>query len=167
MCDEGGDDDLEYYVRECADILGISGKLAANRRSAKHVLQHVFQHVVECKKLNQASGTWLLLGFCHQWHVKLHSITTTTVLRPYFWDHPGEPVPEQNFWTLWCKGTLTEADTPTIRLGATPTGLTTAHLHHPAIFFTGQMPFPAAQPTASKHWRQQRIRIIEKMLELS
>jgi len=41
---------------------------------------------------------------------------TTTVLRPFFWDHPGEPVPEQNFWTLWCKGRLTEADTLTIRL---------------------------------------------------
>jgi len=34
-----------------------------------------------------------------------------------FRDHPGEPVPEQNFWTLWCKGRLTEADTPTIWLG--------------------------------------------------
>jgi len=40
-----------------------------------------------------------------------------------FRDHPDEPVPEQNFWTLWCKGRLTEADTPTIRLGATPSGL--------------------------------------------
>jgi len=29
-------------------------------------------------------------------------------------------VPEENFWTLWCKGRLTEADTLTIRLGATP-----------------------------------------------
>jgi len=28
-------------------------------------------------------------------------------------------VPEENFWTLWRKGRLTEADTPTIRLGAT------------------------------------------------
>jgi len=28
-------------------------------------------------------------------------------------------VPEENFWTLWCKGRLTEADTPTTRLGAT------------------------------------------------
>jgi len=26
---------------------------------------------------------------------------------------PGEPMPEENFWTLWCKGRLTEADTPT------------------------------------------------------
>jgi len=42
--------------------------------------------------------------------------TTTTVLWPYFWDHPGGPVPEENFWTLWCKGIFTEADTPTIRL---------------------------------------------------
>jgi len=25
---------------------------------------------------------------------------TTTVLRPFFRDHPGEPVPEENFWTL-------------------------------------------------------------------
>jgi len=37
-----------------------------------------------------------------------------------FWDHPGEPVPEKNFWTLWCKGRLTEADTLTIWLGTTP-----------------------------------------------
>jgi len=28
---------------------------------------------------------------------------TTTVLRPFFQDYPGEPVPEENFWTLWCK----------------------------------------------------------------
>jgi len=32
--------------------------------------------------------------------------TTTTVLRPFFRDHTGEPVPEENFWTLWCKGRL-------------------------------------------------------------
>jgi len=51
-------------------------------------------------------------------------------------------VPEENFWTLWCKGRLTEADTPTIRLGATPSGLTSAHLHQPpSHFFTGRMPF--------------------------
>jgi len=56
---------------------------------------------------------------------------------PFFRDHPGEPVPEENFWTLWCKGILTEADT----LGATPSGLTSVHLHHPPIFFTCRMPF--------------------------
>ena len=35
---------------------------------------------------------------------------------PFFWDHPGEPVQEDNSWTLWCKRRLTEADTPTIQL---------------------------------------------------
>ena len=57
--------------------------------------------------------------------------TTTTVLWPFFRDHPGELVPEENFWTLWCKERLTEADKQTIRLGATPSRLTIAHLHHP------------------------------------
>ena len=57
--------------------------------------------------------------------------TTTTILRHFFRDHPVEMVPEENFWTSWCKGRLTEADTPTIRLGATPSRLTSAHLHHP------------------------------------
>ena len=60
---------------------------------------------------------------------------TTTVLRPFFRDHPGEPVPE-NFWTLWCKGRLTEADTTTVQMGATPSRLTSAHLHHPLIIIT-------------------------------
>jgi len=58
-----------------------------------------------------------------------------------FRDHPGELVPEDNFCTLWCKGRLTEADTLTIQLGATPSGLTSVHLHHPPYFFTGRMPF--------------------------
>jgi len=74
---------------------------------------------------------------------------TTTVLWPSFRDHPGEPVPEENFWTLWCKGRLKEADTLTIRLGATPSGLTSGHLHHPPIFFCRPDALPVAQPTAS------------------
>jgi len=43
-------------------------------------------------------------------------------------------VPEENFQTLWCKARLTEADTPTIRLGATPSGPTSADLHRPPCF---------------------------------
>jgi len=73
--------------------------------------------------------------------VHTHTYTHTTVLWPFFRDNPGKPVPEENFWTLWCKGRLTEADTLTIRLGATPSGLTIAHLHHPPIFFMVRMPF--------------------------
>jgi len=82
--------------------------------------------------------------------LKLDS-THTTALRPFFQDHPGEPMPEENSWTLWCKGILTEADTPTIRLGATPTGLISAHLHHPPHIIHKLDALPATQPTASKH----------------
>jgi len=85
--------------------------------------------------------------------VKIFQVNThthTTVLWPFFQDHPGELVPEENFWTLWCKGRITEADTLTIRLGATPSGLTSDHLHHPPIFYRPDA-LPAAQPTVSKH----------------
>jgi len=58
-------------------------------------------------------------------------------------------MPEENFWTLWCKGRLTEADTPTIWLGAAPSGLSSAHHHHPIFYRPDAL--PAAQPTVSRH----------------
>ena len=65
----------------------------------------------------------------------------------FFQDYPGEPVPKENFWTLWCKERLTEADSSTIRLGATPSGLTSAHLHHSSHFL--QAGCPCCCPTNS------------------
>jgi len=41
-----------------------------------------------------------------------------------------------------------------IRLGATPSGLTTVHLHHPPFFYRPDA-LHATQPTVSKHWRQE------------
>lgn len=49
----GGDSDLEYYVRECGDILGVSKNLATDSRDAKHILEYILAQVVEFKKLNQ------------------------------------------------------------------------------------------------------------------
>ena len=83
------------------------------------------------------------------WAVQKRNTTThhiTTVLWPLFQDHPGEPVPLENFWTLWCTGRLTEADTSTIQLGATPLGLSSAHLHHPPFL---QTRCPSCRPTNS------------------
>lgn len=51
----GTEDDLEYYVRECGDILGVSSKLPASSRDARHILDYIFHQVVEFKKLNQVS----------------------------------------------------------------------------------------------------------------
>jgi len=67
--------------------------------------------------------------------------TTTTVLQHFFRDHLGEPVPEKNFWTLWCKERLTRGrhtDNPAGRHS-----IRTNHCPHPPspIFFTDRMPF--------------------------
>lgn len=49
------DDDLDYFVRESGDILGVTGQLGAGKRSPKDVLEYIFRQVVNFKKLNQES----------------------------------------------------------------------------------------------------------------
>lgn len=49
----GTDDDLEFYVRKCGDILGVTSKLPKEKQDAKYILEHIFFQVVEFKKLNQ------------------------------------------------------------------------------------------------------------------
>jgi len=109
----------------------------ANRSAALHF--NCYQYVQKLL-LHWPTGTTQI-----KYITTLHNVAqcpTITVLRHFFRDHPGEPVPEENFWTLLCKGRLTEADTPTTRIGATPSGLTSDHLHHPPLFlFTDRIPF--------------------------
>ncbi|XP_049588545.1 intraflagellar transport protein 52 homolog [Syngnathus scovelli] len=47
------DDDLEFYIRKCGEILGVTPKLDKEHRDAKHILEHIFFQVAEFKKLNQ------------------------------------------------------------------------------------------------------------------
>ena len=65
---------------------------------------------------------------------------TTSVLWPFFQDHPGEPVPEDYLRILWCKGRLSEADTQTIWWAPLHPAkqCPPPPSHH---FFTGRMPF--------------------------
>jgi len=70
-------------------------------------------------------------------------ITTTATPRLFYGPFSGTTRwadVEKNFWTSWCKARLTEADTPTIWLGATPSGLSSAHLHHPPCFLQARCP---------------------------
>ena len=51
----GSDEDLEYYVRECGEILGVTAKLPPGSHTAKDILSHVFTQIVEFKKFNQVN----------------------------------------------------------------------------------------------------------------
>jgi len=94
------------------ESLGITAK---ERRGSLGVILHGRSHHFQCfDTVSLATGP-------------PHHNRFTAVFR----DHPVEPVPEENFWTLWCKGRLTEADTLTIRLSATPSGITSASLTIP------------------------------------
>jgi len=52
----------------------------------------------------------------------------------------GEPVPEEIFWTFMIQGKITETDTPTIRVGATPSGLTSDPSPSSPHFYAGCPP---------------------------
>jgi len=61
--------------------------------------------------------------------------TTTTTPQPFYGPFSGTTqvsrCQKRTSGLLWCKERLTEADTQTIRLGATPSRLTSANLLHP------------------------------------
>jgi len=45
-----GVEDLEYYIAESGEILGVMGQLPFGARSAKHILFHIFKQIVDFKK---------------------------------------------------------------------------------------------------------------------
>ena len=46
------DDDLDFYVREAGEIVGITGQLPPERSGAKDVLEYLLRSLVNFKKLN-------------------------------------------------------------------------------------------------------------------
>lgn len=45
-----GEEDLEYYIAETGEILGVVHSLPYGERSAKHILYHIFKQIVDFKK---------------------------------------------------------------------------------------------------------------------
>ncbi|WKY15538.1 hypothetical protein Q1695_000766 [Nippostrongylus brasiliensis] len=45
--------DLEFYIREAGEILGVSSSLPTNERNPKRILEHVLAQLFEFKKLGQ------------------------------------------------------------------------------------------------------------------
>jgi intraflagellar transport protein 52 len=52
-----GEDDLDMYIKEAGEMLGVMQKLPADQREAKNVLEYILKHVVNWKKLNPAPPT--------------------------------------------------------------------------------------------------------------
>lgn len=48
----GTEDDLEYFIKEAGEVLGIHHQLKGENRSSKHVIEHVFKQIVNWKKLS-------------------------------------------------------------------------------------------------------------------
>lgn len=46
------DDDLEYFIKEAGDLLGVTPALPPQQRSARHVLSQMFKQIAAWKKLN-------------------------------------------------------------------------------------------------------------------
>jgi len=46
------DDDLDFYIRQAGEILGVTQKLG-DRRTAKHILEYIFKELVGFKKMSQ------------------------------------------------------------------------------------------------------------------
>lgn len=45
-------DDLEYFIKEAGDLLGVNQMLRPEHRDARHVLAHIFKQICAWKKLN-------------------------------------------------------------------------------------------------------------------
>jgi len=46
------DEDLEYFIKEAGDMLGVNAQLRPEQRDARHVLASVFKQIAAWKKLN-------------------------------------------------------------------------------------------------------------------
>ena len=46
------DDDLEYFIKEAGDLLGVNAQLRPEKRDARNVLGQMFKQIAAWKKLN-------------------------------------------------------------------------------------------------------------------
>ena len=48
----GSSDDLEYYIRECGIILGVTDRLPEQHQTAKDILEFVMTQIADYKKFD-------------------------------------------------------------------------------------------------------------------
>jgi len=73
----------------------------------------------------------------HRQHCGVNTTTTTTVLRTFFPGLPRWAGARRELLDFMVQGKIDKRQTLIIWLGATPSGLTSAHLHHPHFLQAG------------------------------
>lgn len=53
LANKCGEEDLEYFIRECGEVLGVSTKLPAEQRTARNILEFITLQLSEFKKSSQ------------------------------------------------------------------------------------------------------------------
>jgi len=51
---KGSENDLSYFIMEAGQTLGITNTLSTELRKPEHVLEYIFNNIVEFKSLNQS-----------------------------------------------------------------------------------------------------------------
>jgi len=86
----------EHLLISVKEVINLSNQ-QIKRKSGNKISIHINIHdIIAVRHVQFASC-------CQAEFSKVRNHHTTTVSRPFFREHPGEPVPEENFWTLWCK----------------------------------------------------------------
>ena len=62
LANKCNDDDLEHFIKEAGDLLGVSQQLPPEVRDARYVLCHVMKQIVAWKKLNSSPQPQELQG---------------------------------------------------------------------------------------------------------
>jgi len=107
---------------------------------------------VHCKSPGRCPHCLVFLSFSHNSVLVFDTLCChlTTAPRPFYGPFSKtirvRRCQKRTSGLLWCKGRLTAADTQTIRLGATLSLLTSAHLHHPHFL---EARCPSCRPTNS------------------
>jgi len=93
----------------------------------------------------------------------IHHHHNTTILRPFFWDHPGEPVPVD----FMMQGKINRSRHTDHPAGCQSIWTNQCPPPQSPHLFTGRMPFLSANQQCQSTEGNQHIRIREKTLELS
>ena len=136
LTNKSTDDDLEYYIRECGEILGVPSKLSPGKRDGKHILEYIMRQVA-------AGSVSLAVGsMFFRLSLRVRTLDTSSSFPPC------HPLPN----THTHAHTHTHARTHThTHTHTTTTTTTCTHMHHTHTYVHTHPPCPTTQTHPPTH----------------